>query len=295
MSRPQKSAPQSPASAGPVARIAAQRNQLGDRDLRIAAVIESSPSSVVEMTAQQVADTADVARSSVVRLSQALGYRGYPQLRVALASELATLKAPVDRPDFNDGPLGKIQDEIAHLSKVLPRLTALLDENELAVAVHQLAHAQRLLVLATGLSSPLGLEASLRLTALGRPAEYHPDGLAQQIAALGLSDTDAVLAISASGSTKGTVAAAQSAAKAQATVVAVTSFHDSALTRVSHHSLVLGDDATFRDEIERTSRVSHAIFLEGLVQAIIAELGAEGTAARRRTLEVVSENLTETP
>ncbi len=49
--------------------------------------------------------------------------------------------------------------------------------------VTALDEADRVVIAANGLSAPLGLDAAMRLGAAGRPAEYMPDTLAQQIAA----------------------------------------------------------------------------------------------------------------
>ena len=62
------------------------------------------------------------------------------------------------------------------------RVKALTDD-QLEGFVGALDGATRVLVAANGLSAPLGLDMVLRLTAAGRPAEYLPDTLGQEIAA----------------------------------------------------------------------------------------------------------------
>lgn len=279
---------------GPTTRIAAQRKMLGAADLRIAEVLVERAADVVEMTAQQLADVVGVGRSSVVRLCQALGYRGFPQLRVALAAELAQRREEMTE-ETGTGALGAMQRGVARVARLVPELTSLLDAARLDSAVAAVVDARRLVVVASGLSGPLGVDLALRLTAQGRVAEYQPDALAQLIVARGLGAGDAVVAISASGSSRDTVAAADAAARAGAHVVAITSFHGTALARVSDDVLLVAGGASFREELEQTSRVAHAIFLEALVMAIGERLGARGARARARAFEAISEYLADEP
>src|SRR5690606_2775281 len=54
----------------------------------VAAYFAESAEEDVVLTAQEVADAVGVSRATVIRTCQSLGYRGYPQLRVALARDL---------------------------------------------------------------------------------------------------------------------------------------------------------------------------------------------------------------
>jgi RpiR family carbohydrate utilization transcriptional regulator len=73
----------------PTTRIATVINSLLPSERRVVELILADAEGIVETTAQDLADRAGVARSTVIRTCQSLGYRGYPQLRVALARELA--------------------------------------------------------------------------------------------------------------------------------------------------------------------------------------------------------------
>ena len=74
--------------APPTARIAAVLSTLQPAERRVAERIVEASDAVVEWTAQELADRSGVGLATVVRTCQTVGYRGYPQLRVALAAEL---------------------------------------------------------------------------------------------------------------------------------------------------------------------------------------------------------------
>jgi RpiR family transcriptional regulator, carbohydrate utilization regulator len=280
-------------SAPPTARIVAVLNTLQPAERRVAELIVDAADAVVEWTAQELADRAGVGRATVVRACQSFGYRGYPQLRVALAAELGA--APGDAGvDHGPGVLGRMRGEIDRLAATLPALASLLDADAVAEAVRLAASARRLLVLANGLSSPIASDLAMRLTAAGRPAEFIADAIAQQIAARHLTADDACLVISGSGANEASLRVATAAARGGAEVIALTSFASSALTEVATHSLVIAPSGvSFRDELQHASRVAYLVFAEVFAAAVTSERGDDAVRARAHVLEVVSDNLGE--
>lgn len=280
-------------SALPAARIAAVLNTLQPAERRVAELIVESADEVVEWTAQELADHAGVGRATVVRTCQSIGYRGYPQLRVALAAELASGSGET-AVDHGPGVLGRMRGEIDRLVGSLPALASLLDPEALAEAVRLSASARRLLVLANGLSSSIANDLAMRLTAAGRSAEFIADAIAQQIAARHLTAQDVCLVVSGSGANEASLRVATAAARGGATVIALTSFASSALTEAASLSLVIAPTGlSFRDELEHTSRVAYLVFVEVFAAAVTTERGVGAVQARAHALEVVSANLGE--
>ncbi|MDQ1075946.1 MULTISPECIES: MurR/RpiR family transcriptional regulator [Microbacterium] len=270
------------------ARIAAVRNSLQPSERRVADLIVDDPDAVIELTAQQIADRVGVGRSSVVRACQTFGYRGYPQLRVALAAERGRRTVA---PATADGPLGGIRAAIDRIADDLRAVTSLLDAEGVTEAVAAVVAARRLLVVASGLSAPVATDLAMRLTAVGRPAETVGDPIGQQIAARHLDPEDVCVVISGSGANEASLRAASAARAAGARVIALTSFSASPLTERADLSLVLASGGTFRDELEHTSRIAHAVFAEAFVDAVAAARADDAALARSRVLEILSDNL----
>ncbi len=270
------------------ARIAAVRNSLQPSERRVADLIVDEPDAVIELTAQQIADRVGVGRSTVVRACQTFGYRGYPQLRVALAAERGRRAgAPVAQA----GALGGIRSAIDRIADDLRAVTSLLDAEGVSEAVDAVVAARRLLVVASGLSAPVATDLAMRLTAVGRPAETVGDPIGQQIAARHLAVDDVCVVISGSGANEASLRAASAARAAGARVIALTSFSASPLTERADLSLVLASGGTFRDELEHTSRIAHAVFAEAFVDAVAAARADDSALARSRVLEILSDNL----
>ncbi len=275
----------------PTTRIAAVGPSMQVSERRVAEHISENPSLAVESTAQELADRVGVARSTVIRTCQSLGFSGYPQLRVALARELALQAAPATT-DYGTSALGAIRAAADAFGQGIPQITALLTEEGVERATGLVLDADRVLAVANGLSGPLAIDIAMRLTAAGRPAEYVADPIAQQIAASRLTPRSTCLVISGSGSNGATLETVRAAQRAGATVVAITSFARSALVTLADVSLVVPPaGGTFRHELEHTSRIAHALLIEALVDLVGLRLGAEGIAARQGVLDILGRSL----
>jgi RpiR family transcriptional regulator, carbohydrate utilization regulator len=275
--------------AHPTVRIATALPAVLASERRVLEEVLHQPERVVESTAQEVADRVGVGRSTVVRACQAIGYKGYPQLRVALAAELAHRDEEVD---YGSSALGRLRADIAALAAALPQVTAVLDEDTVERAVGVLTGSRRLLVLANGLSAPLATDMAMRLTAVGRPADFVADSIGQQIAARGLAPGDGCVVLSGSGASEATLKVARAARQGGAAVVAVTSFRGSPLGELADVELVVAPAATtFQHELERTSRIALAVLVESLVGVVAARSGAVAQATHDRVLDILSDNL----
>lgn len=285
---------QGSADAPPTARIVMLAPALQPSERRVAEAIASDVDSSIECTAQELADLVGVGRATVIRTSQSLGYSGYPQLRVALVREMA-LAAPYTTGDAgNDTMLGTVRGAIDHFSARLSRTLSALTEESLEQFVSTLDDSRRVLVVANGLSTPLGLDLTLRLLSVGRPAEFLPDTLSQQVAATQLGFGSACLIVSGSGANRASLEVMAAAAESGATVLAITSFPHSAAARGADFSLIIAPvDDSFRKELVQTSRAALMLVIESVVSLLVSRRGEKAKTAQSATLSVISRALSE--
>jgi DNA-binding MurR/RpiR family transcriptional regulator len=270
------------------ARIAALAAALPPTERRVADRLVAAASAAVDCTAQELADLAGVSRASVIRTAQTLGYDGYPQMRVAVAREVALAAAHDDAA----GDLGVLHRRLDQFARNLPRIMAAVTEEAAGQFVTALDRAERVVVVATGLSAPLGLDVAMRLGAAGRPAEFVPDTLAQQIAASTLSAGSACLVISGSGATQTSIEAAAAAREAGADVLAVTSFARAPLLEHATQALVVPPvNDSFSDELFHTSRAALTLVLEALVEMLAAQRDPTGMVVRSKTLTLIEKRI----
>lgn len=263
---------------------------------RVAETVAVDLEASIERTAQEVADLAGVGRATVIRTAQSLGYDGYPQLRVALTREVA-LGASTARDEgagADDTMLGTLRTAVDRFAARLGQTTSAMTDETLERFVRVLDEAPRLLIAANGLSSPLGSDLAMRLISSGRPAEYLPDTLGQQIAATHLGPGSACLVLSGSGANRASVDVAAAARASGATVLAITSFPRSAVAELADVALVVAPvDASFRDELVHTSRAAIMLITESVVGLLAARRGERAQRAQSATLAVISGSLSD--
>ncbi|HLS93864.1 MAG TPA: MurR/RpiR family transcriptional regulator [Microbacterium sp.] len=271
-------APDAPATA----RIHALAPSMHAGERRVAEAIAADLATTVESTAQDLADAIGVGRATVIRTAQTLGYDGYPQLRVAAARELAHA-APAAEAD--PSLVGTLRASVERFASRLGHAVSGITEEALDAVIRALDEAGRVLVIANGLSSPLGLDLQLRLTAAGRPAEIVPDSLAQRIAARQMSPRDVCLVVSGSGANEASLAVVRAARDAGARILAITSFARSPLALEADTALIVPSvGESFRDELLHTSRAALTLIIESVVDALIAHRGSRGRDARDAVL-----------
>jgi len=282
--------------APPTVRMAALAPSLQPSERRVAEAIVSDVEGAIERSAQELAEHVGVGRASVVRTAQTLGYTGYPQLRVALARELSLGAAADAASDAAsaDTLMGAFRGTIDRFGARLGQTVSAVTEADLHAFVDALDGAARVLVAANGLSTPLGLDMVLRLTAAGRPAEYLPDSLSQEIAARQLGPGSVCLVLSGSGANRATVSVMTAAREGGATVVAITSFARSAVAELADVVLVIPPvNDSFREELLHTSRAALMLVTESVVGLLVTRRGESGRDARSATLSVLGHSLDE--
>ena len=78
-------------------RISAQRDRMSAIERRIADYILENAHLLRDYSSQQLANALEISQSSVVKFSQKLGFKGYPDLKYAISADLA-------RKDGNGAP-----------------------------------------------------------------------------------------------------------------------------------------------------------------------------------------------
>lgn len=281
----------------PSARIASLTPSLQPTSRRVVEAILADRAAAVERTAQELAEHVGVGRTTVVRTAQALGYEGFPQLRVALAQELALETPAADVGDGSGEPaslLGALRAGVTDFAARVPTSTSALTEESLTETIQALDQAERVLVAAHGLSNPLGVDLVQRLNSVGRPAEMQLDAMSQQVAARQLGPRSVCFAYSGSGANKATLDTIRAAQLGGATVIAMTSFARSAVAEAADITLIVpptGD--SFQDELIRTSRAALMLVTEQLIDLLTAHRGERGREARLTSLSLLGGSLQE--
>lgn len=285
-SRRHSTSPGTPAGAV-TARIRGHVPTLSRTGAAVATIILAEPRAVIHMTISDLAARSGTSVGSVVRFCQDLGFRGFQDLKLAIASDgpAAAVTSPADSETMTSGVL---HDVLTSSACAIAEVASTLDLAAFESATTTLSGARSVLVLGVGTSSPLASDAAYRLRMIGVRADAPSDPHAQHLAAALSGRGDVCLAVSHTGQTRETLQAVGAAQDAGASTIAVTSFFRSPLTELCDTSLVAGSAETKVRIEAMASRFAHLAILDALSAAVGIQLADHARAASATAADVIT-------
>lgn len=273
------------------ARIRAHLGGFQGADARVARVFLEQPNVVIYRSASEVGEMADTSSATVVRCAQKMGFKGFHELKLALANELAVFEQTRgDDGDVADPRVAVLAQITRAGAESVRDAGALVDPAAFDAVVGALAAARRVVFFGVGTSAPLCQDAAYRFSAIGVLAEAPADVHVQHVTARLLSTDDVCVLVSHTGSTRETLAAAAAAGAAGATTVAITSFASSPLTEIVDHVIVAGTRELALRLEAMASRLAHLALLDALVVAVAARDPARSQGALEHYTDVLGEH-----
>lgn len=275
-----------------LARLRAHLPSLQAADQRVVNVVLEQPDLVIYKSVAEVAELAGTSSATVVRSVQKAGFKGFHDLKLALADELSAFRRDqdVDADAGADPRVTALLQVTRTGAETVRDAGALIDPEAFEAAVVTLTGAQRLLFVGVGTSAPLCQDAAYRFSAIGVAAEAPADVHVQHVRACLLGGGDVCAVVSHTGATRESLQAARAAHAAGAAVIAITSFARSALTELADHVIVAGTrDLDFRLEA-MASRLAHLAVLDALLVAVSRRDPDRSEAALTRYAEALAEH-----
>ncbi|MDE0614159.1 MAG: MurR/RpiR family transcriptional regulator [Acidimicrobiia bacterium] len=254
----------------------------------VAEEILADPAEVVRISVSDLAQRTGTSMSTIVRLCQELGLRGFQDLKLRLvAEETATgFDGPVDTDD-RESVLSKVLsstvDAISHTQHTLDTTSF----NQVAELVF---NARTIIFVGAGASAAVAFDAAFRFRTLGHRAEFHFDSHMQLTAARFLRPGDIVVAISHSGSTRETLTALEAASSGGAHTVAVTTFARSPLAELADHVLLAGGTESEFRIAAVSSRLAHLAVVDALFVAVARLRPERARAAQELWSDMIAEH-----
>ncbi|WP_261574250.1 MurR/RpiR family transcriptional regulator [Frankia gtarii] len=253
-------------SFGPIMEhVRAHSASLSAAEQRVARAILSDPVGVVHLSVSDLAQIAGSSPATVVRFCQALGLRGFQELKLALAREsIPAERQLLDEIEPGDGPAEVTSKVLSGAANALQSAAQSVNSEAMGQVAELLGDARRIVFAAVGTSASLAGDVAYRFTTIGLDASFAADVHIQHVTARMLTAEDLCFAISHTGSTVETLATVRAAAAAGAATVALTSFATSPLTELVDHVLVAGSRETAYRIEAMTSRIVHLTILDAL-------------------------------
>lgn len=204
---------------------------------KIAEYVILHSNEVVRMSISNLArESGAKSEASVVKFYRALGFEGYHDFKVTLATEIAG--RDFHHPDTDsrisvDDNVSEIRKKIFHSAMhVLEKNNNSIDDEVLTKAVELLGSARRIVILGYGTSAVAAYDMFIKLSRLGMDCIYSTDAHANALILSDPREGDLVFAISFSGESKDVVYQARHV-KGFAPIIALTGESGSPLAQIA--------------------------------------------------------------
>lgn len=193
---------------------------LRNSERKVAQLVASNPSFVMNAPMAGVAEAAGVSEPTVMRFCTGLGFAGFQQFKIALAQTLA-LGIPATLSTIGrDDTLGELSTKIFdHTISSLDRARRFLDPLQIERAVAAIVEGKSLSFVGLGASAIIAIDAEQKAALFGIPCSAPSDTHQQYMAAAMASPGSVVVVISNTGRTQSIIQVAQTARANGAAVI----------------------------------------------------------------------------
>ncbi len=234
------------ASDGVLMHLRARMPALRLSERKVARFIVDQPEAVRRLSIVELGERGGVSEATVLRLCQALGFRGYTDFKAQLIGELAVSQAAGTALVGEAYAAVEEGDSITTIVRKVLRMDiqalldtmAVLDMAQIAQAVAVLCDARRVECYGIGGSGPVVEDAAYRFLRVGIAASACTDSHLQVVHAALLDARDVALCVSHSGETRDVLDALETAREAGARTIAITSFPHSPLAHAAEVTLL---------------------------------------------------------
>jgi DNA-binding MurR/RpiR family transcriptional regulator len=253
---------------------------------RVAQAVLDDPQGVAWRSISELARACGTSATSVVRFCRAIGLRGYPELRLALAGAVArdgaTAVAAAAHDIGPDDDAAVITKKIAYAdARAVTDTVNHLDIATLIQVTEALAKASRIDIYGVGASGYVALDLQMKLQRIGRPAFAWPDPHMAISSASLRAGGDIAIGLSHTGTTVDTIDALREARTHGATTAAVTNFPWSPITETADFVLVTAARETAFRSGAMTSRIAQLT----VVDCLFVTLAQQDLPGTRLALE----------
>lgn len=197
---------------------------------------------IVDLTIEELATESKTSYATITRLCKRLGYSGYKEFKSSLINDVIYSKGSdnliSDQAINKDASTAVIAEKIYALAmNILDDGYKIMDSDTIDLAVDKITNARTISVIGAGYSGVSARYASSKFFRIGLPAFFEMDLTLSRMKVSILSEKDVVFAISSSGRTSSTIEAVRLAKKNGVTVISLSDYAVSPLTKISDINL----------------------------------------------------------
>ncbi len=277
---------------GSFVRLQGSYGSLRAAEQRVADFVLAHPDELIYLTVTELAERTNTSESTVVRLCQKIGYKGYQEFKIVLARDLVEPATEIYAAIESGDDLQTVKTKVFQANAQALRDTIeVLDDDELQRAVDAIAGARRIEIYGVGGSSPLAQDAYHKFLKLGLSVVALSDGDLMAMSSSLLGKDDVALGISHTGASRDVTDALGRARANGARTICLTHRAGSPITKVADITLVTAAKQTaFRSDAS-SSRIAQLTIIDTLYVGVahksherslhMIERTREATASKR--------------
>ena len=255
----------------------------------IAQLVIDNPDRVTAMNISQLAEFSETSVATVVRFSKALGFKGYPDFRMALVGEVSRRNSTTGAISNLDGGITiddsdeEIIRKIALADAIAIQSTAeRLDVATFKKVVNAWGKARTVGIIGLASSGYVAMDLQLKLNRLGKPAIAWRDAHSALTSISLLNKGDVLVAVSHSGTTLDIVDVMNEFKARGVTIVLITNSHRSTATTIA--DLVLYTSA--RETTFRSGATASRIAQLTVVDCLCVAMAQRNWSGTKSALEI---------
>lgn len=256
---------------------------------RVAEYVVAGPNQVIDNTIVELAEQAGCSEASIIRFCKSLGYKGFQDFKIAMARSIVDPYKHLSTVFEKDDNLETI------MNKTFTNLISTLDQNRnivhmdsLEKAVTAILGCRRLEIFGSGGSSVVAKDAQHKLLKVGVRAGHFSDADSQLMAAVLLKKSDVALAISNSGTNRGTMDCLRLAKKEKATTIVLTTVGKVPIMKYADIAIQYNSrESVFKSE-SSSGRIAQLALIDVITSAISMREYNTAFSAIQKTREATS-------
>jgi DNA-binding MurR/RpiR family transcriptional regulator len=214
-------------------------SELKGTEKRVGEYILKNPKDIIHSSITELAENCNCGEATVFRLSKKLGFKGYQDLKISIASEIVKPLVNIhEEIKENDDTLVLMQKIFNSTISSLNETLRINDDKELDKAIGYIHNANRIGFFGMGGSAAIALDAYHKFMRTGKYCSFHEDSHFQAMVSAMYDENDCIIAISNTGSNKELVENLEIAKEKGVKIISVTSNYKSPILKVSDVVLV---------------------------------------------------------
>lgn len=232
---------------------------------KIAEYIMQNPERIIKLSITELSDECQSGEATIFRVCKKLGYKGYQELKIKIASEvIEPIKDIHEEISENDSTFIIMEKVFKSTIYSLEKTMKLNKSSEIEKSISYLLNAETIAFFGMGGSASLAFDGYHKFLRTGKKCEYHSDTHLQVMTAALLKKNDCIIAISNTGSNKELVDNISAARENGVNIISITSNAKSPLSEVSDAVLLsYGKEKSFKSEATE-SKISTAAIIDTL-------------------------------